>query len=419
MPHRISDLRDPVELWHDGERVVAERGEPIAVALIAADRVPLARSPKLHRPRSPYCLRGACDGCLARVDGAPNVATCMVAAQGGERIETQNVLGTRGVDLLRASDFLFPSGIDHHRLLAGVRGVSGVVQSFARRVAGLGKLPSEIEPPHAARRSEREVLVVGAGAAGLSAAAELGSLAPLVVDDALRPGGSLGALDPHWAISLVENACRAGAEIRSATTALGLFREPQDARDRLHALLVGPDGAELVVARAVLLAPGAHDPVLAFDGNDLPMVMSARAALALWRAGVAPADRVAVAGRGRFERRFRELAAEQVALTDVDPSALIRASGRGRLSSVLVRAGKKQQKVRAGALLVDGPGAPSFELGVQAGAIVRFEPAHGYVLERDDEGSVAPGVWVAGSAALSSDSISNGARVARALRAAL
>ena len=71
---------DPVTIYLDGDAVTAERGEPLAMALLAADKVTLARSPKLHRPRAPSCLRGACDGCLARVDGEPNVMTCLRAA---------------------------------------------------------------------------------------------------------------------------------------------------------------------------------------------------------------------------------------------------------------------------------------------------------------------------------------------------
>jgi sarcosine oxidase subunit alpha len=111
MLRRTRALRDPVTIYLDGEAVPAERGEPLAVALVASDYVTLARSPKLHRPRGPSCLRGGCDGCLARVDGAPNVMTCLRPARGGERIEAQNVVGTRRADLLRVTDWFFPQGI--------------------------------------------------------------------------------------------------------------------------------------------------------------------------------------------------------------------------------------------------------------------------------------------------------------------
>src|SRR5262245_66085637 len=112
---RARALRDPVPGFLDGEPVPAERGEPIAVALLAADKTILARSPKLHRPRGPTCLRGACDGCLARVDGEPNVMTCFRPAQGGERVESQNVVGSRRADLLRVTDWFFAKGLGHHQ----------------------------------------------------------------------------------------------------------------------------------------------------------------------------------------------------------------------------------------------------------------------------------------------------------------
>src|SRR5579859_7856062 len=117
MPEARS-LRDPVRVWLDGEETPAERGEPAAVALVAAGHLALARSPKFHRPRGPACLRGACDGCLARVDDEPNVMTCRVPAAEGMRVEAQNVVGSKDTDLLRVADWFFPEGLNHHELFA-------------------------------------------------------------------------------------------------------------------------------------------------------------------------------------------------------------------------------------------------------------------------------------------------------------
>ena len=127
----------------DGEPLVAQRGEPLVAALVAADDLVLARSPKFHRPRGPSCLRAACDGCLARVDDTPNIMTCMLAARDGMSVVSQNRLGSRDADLLRMTDWFFPEGLNHHELFAGVPGVQSIMQSFARRVAGLGRLPAE------------------------------------------------------------------------------------------------------------------------------------------------------------------------------------------------------------------------------------------------------------------------------------
>jgi sarcosine oxidase subunit alpha len=316
--------------------------------------------------------------------------TCMRPAQGGEVVETQNVLGTRGVDMLRAADFLFPRGMDHHRLFAGVRGLSSVVQKFARRVAGLGRLPSESGEISSARRQDCDVLVVGSGAAGLSAAAELGGADVLVADDALRAGGSLALLDPAAGARLIERARGSGARIRTQTTIAALLREPEDREGRLFALLVGDAGAELWRTRAAIVAPGGHDPVIAFENDDLPGVMSARAALRLLRGGVAVGERVGLLGTGRFADAIA--ADERLRIVRISESELVRAVGRSRVTGVVVRDGAREKRVDVDALLIDGPLAPSFELAAQAGAEVRFETS-GYAPVIDAAGLAAPGIW--------------------------
>src|SRR5271166_3012182 len=134
MSGRLAKLHNPVSITLDGELIEAEEGEPLAASLLAASKISFARSPKFHRPRGPSCLRAACDGCLARVDGVPNVMTCRIPAAEGTRIETQNVLGSRETDLLRVTDWFFPEGLNHNDLLTGVPGAARVLQGIARRV---------------------------------------------------------------------------------------------------------------------------------------------------------------------------------------------------------------------------------------------------------------------------------------------
>src|SRR5690348_4294251 len=119
---RTRPISNPVVLTLDGERLEAERGEPIAASLLAAGKHTIARSPKFHRPRGPSCMRAACDGCLARVDGAPNTMTCLTPAEDGREIVSQNRLGPREADLLRMTDWFFPEGMNHHELFAGIPG---------------------------------------------------------------------------------------------------------------------------------------------------------------------------------------------------------------------------------------------------------------------------------------------------------
>jgi sarcosine oxidase subunit alpha len=397
---RLGPPPDAVELSHDGATIVARRGESLALSLIAADRLLLSRSPKLHRARGPYCLRGACEGCLVRVDGLPNQPACRVIVQGGERVETQNVLGSRETDLLAAADFLFPQGIDHHRLLAGVPGVSAVVGNFARRIAGLGKLAGSAPEPSRAERLELPVLIVGGGRAGLTAAARLGPRATLV-DDGQQLGGALNALDPPAAERLTQSARARGARLLERHSVVALSREPDDGTGRVTALIVGAEQTFVARCEQVLLTPGCHDAVPAFANNDLPGIFSARAALLAWRGDVLLGSRVAVVGDGRYARVLAQQLAGAVDVVELDGSSVVRAVGRDRISAVEIETEGRKRRIKLDALAFDGPGAPSFELAVQAGAVVDFDPSSGYVPRADPHGKVAERIyWGASDATL-------------------
>ncbi len=394
------ELRDPVSFTFDGHPVTAERGEPVAAALVAAGKLALARSPKYHRPRGPACFRGACDGCLARVDGVPNVTTCLHPVREGAVVESQNTLGSREIDLLRVTDWFFASGLNHHELFAGVPGLQQVMQVFARRVAGLGRLPRTATPAAKASRRALDVLVVGAGPSGMAAALELAAAGRRVevVDDALAAGGStVATLDAAWD-GLRERfdaaVARGAVTLRLRTTAAGIYGD--------DVLVVGPAEdadearAEVTSARDVVLAPGAHDGVVAFEGNDVPGVMSARAACGLLARGVGLGERVAVfvvEGGGPFGEAYARSAASRCDVRVVR-GAPVAVSGGTHVKEVAFVEGGKEERLRVDAVLVDAPRAPSFELAEQAGAKPEHEP-RGFAV-RPEGGEVRDGFWVLG-----------------------
>jgi sarcosine oxidase subunit alpha len=408
MAGRFTPPRDPVTITLDGERVTAERGEPVAAALIAAGKLTLARSPKFHRPRGPACMRGACDGCLARVDGVPNVMTCLVPAEDGTAVTSQNTLGSRQVDLLRVTDWFFPDGMNHHELFAGVPGVQSAMQLFARRVAGLGRLPDDVRPPGHARRRHVDVLVVGAGAAGMAVAVEASRRGHHVevVDDALTPGGGTRAFGPdgNSAFAAIRASFdRAVAErvvvVRSRTVAAGFF-----GRELLLVAEGEGAGAEVVDATAFVIASGAHDGIVPFENNDFPGVMSARAACFLAASGVSLGGRIVLltppgAGATPGEPAFGDVFGRVVASTDPLPRVtrveeVVRAKGSSHVKAVVVREGGRERSIPADALLVDAPRAPAYELCEQAGAALLHRPS-GYVPVAD-RGRIADGVWAIG-----------------------
>ncbi len=400
---RTVPLRDPVTITLDGEEVLAERGEPVAAALIAAGKMMIARSPKFHRPRGPACMRAACDGCLARVDETPNVMTCMIAAQEGMTVVSQNRLGPRDLDLLRMTDWFFPDGMNHHELFAGVPGVQNVMQAFARRVAGLGRLPAEVEAPHAARRRAADVVVVGAGPAGMAIASRMARAgrAVEVLDDQLAPGGSIAALGEPEARSFAtiralftDHVAAGQITMRSSTVAGGLYGD--------DLLVAGPSGAEVLEARALVLACGAHDGALAFEGNDVPGVMSARAAGFLLGRGVVVGKRIVVVeseGGGPFGTSFatalKASARDGKANVKVVAGEPLEIRGASRVKAVIVRdASGKEQKLEADAVLIDAPRSPAYELAEQAGATLAHEP-RGFVVQTTS-GRIRDGIYALG-----------------------
>jgi len=378
LPLRLQPLRHKVEFLHDGDLLEAEASEPLALSLLAAGRVALSRSPKWHRPRGPYCLRAACEGCLMRVDGVPNVLACQYAMLGGETVETQNVLGTRQLDLLQATDFLFPQGMDHHRLFAGVTGISPIVQRLARRIAGLGRLPDTSGQVRALPPLSTEVLIVGGGGAGLAVAAEKGPGAWLVEDSA-ELGGILRLIAPEQAHSLLRAAEGSGCKLQLATTAAAVQALPDG---RFAILLVSAAGAQLVHATELVLATGVHEAVPPFAGGDLPGCFSARAGLLALSKGVRPGARVVVIGDGELARTAAAQLGAALAAHLRDEATVTALTGTARVAGVKLSAGGS---VPADAVLYDAEAAPAFELYVQAGGSVRFDPARGYVPQADQQ----------------------------------
>ena len=396
---RLAPPRNPVTVSLDGEPVVAERGEPVAAALLAAGHLALARSPKFHRPRGPACMRAACDGCLARVDGEPNVMTCRVPAADGTRVETQNVVGSRKTDLLRMADWFFPEGMNHHELFAGVPGVQSVMQAFARRVAGLGKLPKEKGVVREARRRDVDVLVVGSGPAGMAAATHFArkGRGVEVLEEALDWGGSIRALPGAQQAPWTPLVTAFGEVVSSRRTALRLHTTAAAVYGD-DVLVAGADGVEVIRARVLVLAPGAHDGVLAFEGNDLPGVMSARAGASLLARGIVPGTRVVVAiADGApygdvFARACAELGAEcEVTVVRGTP---VRARGTSRLRDVTVATEQGEQQLACDVLLVDARRAPAYELCAQAGAKLDHQ-RRGFVA-RAANGKIGAGVFASG-----------------------
>ncbi len=403
----------------EGHSVPAIEGEPVACSLLAAGHAVFSRSVKYHRPRGPFCFAAACSHCLMRVDGVPNLYTCRVQARAGMRLERQNAYPSAEHDVFRSIDWMFPRGLDHHEMFAGVPVAQSVMAKVARHLAGLGLLPEKAASPGAPGEvAATDVAIIGAGAAGLAAAGVLASkrVPFLLCEQESFLGGRLaisaiepGAPEITAADALPEDALRLGSP------AIGLYH---DASGRFAAVVCRtPVGARLLVvyAKRFLIAVGGHPRLLPFENNDLPGVFAGRAASYLVRrCALLPGKQLVVVGEGLelypLAALLQQAGASLSALVDLAGSppagapansvhgTVLKAHGRTAVRglSFETRAGKK--RVSCDAVIVSAAPAASYELAHQAGARVHFRSDRGgFIVEADVDGrSSASDVFVAG-----------------------
>ena len=395
-----------VEFELDGRKLTGHEGETIAAALHAAGVRVLRKSIKLKRPRGFFCAIGRCSSCLMTVDGIPNVMTCVTPLRAGMKVETQETKG------------LVPS-----------RPVTAAAAS-PDEPRDLGDVP---------------LAVVGAGPAGLSAAASAGLLGveSIVIDENPVPGGQLikqthmffGSGEHHARVRGIDIGDRLVDELEALpsrlmldTTALGLYADGTLSllRDGRHHRLR---------AEAVVLATGASENVLAFPGCDLPGVYGAGAVQTLMNVhGVVPGDRVLMVGAGNIglivAYQLLQAGVEVAAVIEGMPTvggyhvhaAKIRRAGTAvRTSHTIVRAEGTDRVERAVVARVDEDWrpvgdteetlevdticlavglSPNCELAFQAGCREAYVPDLGgrvAVHDRELETSV-PDIFIAGDA---------------------
>lgn len=393
-----------VEIEVAGRRVLAVEGEPVLAALVAEGLVVQHFSARFGEPRGMFCGIGRCTDCMVTVDGRPNVRSCVTPVREGMKVEIQ-------------------------------RGVGGELC-----VPGGGRVSSDFP-----RFREVDLLVIGAGPAGLSAAitaAQHGAKV-LVVDENDRPGGQLFKQihkffgdSAHYAglrgfqigERLLEEARSAGVEVLLKTVAYGIFPEGVG--------IAGCDtGTCLVKARRTVLATGANENAIAFPGWTLPGVMTAGAVQTMVNLHrVLPGERVLMVGSGNVglivSYQLLQAGARVEAIVEVRPhiggyevhaAKLLRVGVPFLTSHTVLRVEGDGRVERAvvGQVGPDGPVpgtekvlpvdvvclavglSPSLELAQMAGCRLEYKPALGGFVPWHDEDmqTSVPGLYVAGDAA--------------------
>ena len=178
---RIDRLK-PVAASFDGKPLPGFSGDTLASALLASDKVLIARSFKYHRPRG-FLSAGVEEpnGLFTLGTGnrtEPNIPGTMTEMIDGLVARSQNAWPSLNFDLMAVNSLaapLFQSGFYYKTFMGPFKGSWMFYEPFIRRAAGLGRGTFDGDPDRYETRHEFcDVLVVGAGPAGLAAALTAG-----------------------------------------------------------------------------------------------------------------------------------------------------------------------------------------------------------------------------------------------------
>ncbi|GGF50462.1 aminomethyltransferase [Azorhizobium oxalatiphilum] len=387
-------------------------GDTIASALMASGAWVLSRSFKYHRPRAAMTMAAQEANTLVQVGSDPNVPADVFRLRDGLEASAQNVNGSLDWDFDAILDRLgrfMPVGFYYRTFFGPGRNAwLKVWEPLIRGKAGLGKV--DVALPE--QRYEKvnlfyDVLVVGAGPAGLSAALEAAQAGArvLIVDDNPELGGSLtyARFDdgPEATAALLRDLIaqvRAASNIDVLTDAVanGWYADnwiPVVTATRLYK----------VRAREVILGTGSFDQPHPFRNNDLPGIVMGSAAQRMMRHyAVRPGQRAVVFAGNRDGYRVAldlvEAGVELAALVDPRPTqrhgALAAAlaakgvriilggtileaegtSGNKHLRAVRIGAsGGKAERIACDLLTVSCAYTPAYQLALQAGARLNYD----------------------------------------------
>ena len=404
------DRSHPLSFTFNGRRLYGFRGDTLASALLANDVRLVARSFKLHRPRGIWSCGVEEPSALVDIGrGArrtPNVRATLLKLAEGLAAESVNCWPSVGFDvgaLSGACAALLPAGF-YYKTFKWPNW--SLFEPAIRRMAGLGRAPTAPDADHYEEvAADADVLVVGAGIAGLAAAvaAARAGARTMLLASGEHPGGALSWGADAEVAALAASARQLGVQILLRTLAFGVYD---------HNLVcagesVSPEGAAdlpgcvlrerlwKIRARAVIAATGAFERPLLFPDNDRPGVMLASAAHKYAQAfGVACGRRAVIAANSdsAYERAvaLRAAGVEIVAVVDRrdrstggEGSHGLRVVTGAALSAVLgtraVRgctvtplAGGQGERLRCDLILNAGGYAPAVHLHSQAGGKLRW-----------------------------------------------
>lgn len=435
-----------INFTFDGKSYRGLAGDTVASALLANGVHLMGRSFKYHRPRGVLGAGSEEPNALISVDRGegrvtPNVRATTQEIFEGLKAESQNRAPNLKFDMGAFNNIFsmfFPAGFYNKTFLWPKSFWDKVYEPFIRNLAGLGPAPKAADPDvYASNYGHCEVLIIGAGPAGIAAALSAAKSGErvILVDENPQMGGSLlaadveinGAAARDWLKkSLATLAKLENVRLMHRTTAIGYYHDnfvalAERITHHIPNAVVGKVREELHRIRAakVILAQGGIERPLVFNGNDRPGIMLASAAQSyLGRYGVAVGENVLITTShdSAYQAAF-DLAQANIriaAIADVRPApskALLSAAaerginvitgavisktaGRLRVSSAEIYEPKNgtKTKINCDAVLMCGGWTPSLHLWSHSkGGIKWNADLAAYVPDQPNENAVCVG----------------------------
>ncbi|MEP9355345.1 sarcosine oxidase subunit alpha family protein [Xanthobacter sp. KR7-65] len=349
------DRSRPLAFTFNGRAVDGYDGDTLASALLANGIRLMGRSFKYHRPRGVLTHGADEPNALFNVDRGPgradpNNRATMVEAVAGLKVSSQNHWPSLEHDIGQVNDLVAPvltAGFYYKTFMWPRSFWDKLYEPAIRAAAGLGVAPDVPDADRYVHRNAHcDVLVVGAGPAGLAAALAASESGKRVIlaDEQAEMGGSLLAdltsgIDGQSASAFVTEALatlktRPNVTLLTRTTAFGYYNHNHVVlTERVTDHLAMPDPKLprerlwQVRASQVVLATGAHERPLAFADNDRPGILLAESVRTyVNRYAVAPGRRIVFATNGASAYRAAADAKAvglDVTIVDLRPEAEI------------------------------------------------------------------------------------------------
>ncbi|WP_323036366.1 sarcosine oxidase subunit alpha family protein [Pararhodobacter sp.] len=408
--------------WN-GKALTGHKGDTLASALLANGQRLVGRSFKYHRPRGIFSAGSEEPSALVQLrKGAaqePNTRATTIELFDGLAATSQNHRGPLERDLMAVTDLLSPfltAGFYYKTFMWPRAFWEKLYEPVIRASAGLGRLSMQEDPDsYDHGYLHCDLLIIGAGPAGLSGALAAGraGLRVILADEDFTLGGRLNA-ETHevagqpgadWAAAAAaELATMPNVRILPRTTVFGafdhgIFGALERKTDHLAASGGKPRQVHWrVYSKRSLLCAGATERSIAFGNNDRPGIMLAGAVRSyVNRFGVAPGRKVAVfTNNDDGLRTARDLSAKGIEVIRVldtrEGGRVVDTAGRLGLRSLTLSNG---QRIEADCLAVSGGWSPNVHLTSHQG---------GRPVWRDDLAcfvpgdQLPPGMTVAGAA---------------------